>query len=95
MRNKKFAINGQLQNQLFLIVIHHFSLVKAAMNAPRICKLRNGVNKTPQFLHFFTAKGGTKAIAQLSIAEWRSNTLKGSQRMGGRRIFLKTFRASL
>jgi hypothetical protein len=66
---KKFAINGQLRNKLFLIVIHRFSLVKAAMNAPRICKLRNSVNKTPQFLHFSTAKGGTKTIAHLSIAE--------------------------
>jgi hypothetical protein len=48
-------------------VIHRFSLVKAAMNAPRICKLRNGVNKTPQFLLFSTAKGGTKK--HLSNAE--------------------------
>jgi hypothetical protein len=48
---KKFGINGQLRNKLFLIVIHRFSLVKAAMNAPRICKMRNGVNKMPQFLN--------------------------------------------
>jgi hypothetical protein len=32
-------------------------------------KLCNGVNKTPQFLLFSTAKGGTKTIAHLSIAE--------------------------
>jgi hypothetical protein len=32
--------------KLFLIVIHRFSLEKAAMNAPRICKMRNGVNLT-------------------------------------------------
>jgi hypothetical protein len=62
---KKFVINGQLRNKLFLIVIHCFSLVKAL----HICKLRNGVNKTPEFLHFSTAKGGTKTIAHLSIAE--------------------------
>jgi hypothetical protein len=37
----------QLRNKLFLIVIHHFSPVKAAMNALRICKMRNGVSKTP------------------------------------------------
>jgi hypothetical protein len=37
---KKFGINGQWWNKLFLIVIHRFSLVKAAMNAPHICKLR-------------------------------------------------------
>jgi hypothetical protein len=36
----------------FFIVTRRFSLVKAAINAPRICKLRNGVNKTPQFLPF-------------------------------------------
>jgi hypothetical protein len=48
---KKFGINGQLRNKLFFIVTHRFSLVKAAMNAPRICKVRNGVNSTPQFLN--------------------------------------------
>jgi hypothetical protein len=66
---KKFGINGQLRNKLFFIVIYHFSLVKAAMNAPCICKLCNGVNKTPHFLIFSIAKGGTKTIAHLSIAE--------------------------
>ncbi len=40
---KKFGINGQLPNKLFLIVIHRFSLAKAVMNAPCICKMRNGV----------------------------------------------------
>ncbi len=40
---KKFGLNDQLRNKNFLIVIRRFSLVKAAMNAPRICKLRNGV----------------------------------------------------
>ena len=54
---------------LFLIVIYHSSLVKGAMNAARVCKLCNGVNKTPQFLLFSTAKGGTKTIAHLSIVE--------------------------
>jgi hypothetical protein len=28
-----------------------------------------GVNKTPQFLHFSTANGGTKIIADMSIVE--------------------------
>jgi hypothetical protein len=37
---KKFIINGQWRNELFLIVIHRFSLVKAAVNAPRVFKLR-------------------------------------------------------
>jgi hypothetical protein len=44
---KKFSINGQLQNKLCLIRHPSFSLVKAAMNALRICKMRNGVSKTP------------------------------------------------
>jgi hypothetical protein len=44
---KKFCINGQLRQKHFLIVIHRFSLVNADMNALRICKMRNGVNKTP------------------------------------------------
>jgi hypothetical protein len=47
LRYEKFGINGQLRNKLFLIIIHLFSLVKATMNALRICKMRNGVSKTP------------------------------------------------
>ncbi len=54
---------------LFLIVIYHSSLVKASMDAARVCKLHNGVNKTPQFLLVLLAKGGTKTIAHLSIVE--------------------------
>jgi hypothetical protein len=65
----KFGFNGQMRNEPFLIVIYHSSLGKGAMNAARICKLRNGVKKTPQFLLFSQAKGGTKTIAHLSIAE--------------------------
>ncbi len=53
----------------FFIVIYLFSLEKAAMDAQHICKLRNGVNKTHQFLHFSTAKGEKKTISHLSIAE--------------------------
>jgi hypothetical protein len=66
---KKFGINGQLRNKPFFIVIYHSSLVKSAMNAARVCKLRNGVNKTPQFLLFSMAKGEIETIAHLSIAE--------------------------
>ena len=43
-------------NDAFLIVIYHSSLVKGAMNAARVCKLRNGVKKTPKFLLFSMAK---------------------------------------
>jgi hypothetical protein len=63
---KKFCFNCQMRNEPFLIVIYHSSLVKGAMNAARVCKLHNGVEKTPQFLLF--SKGGTKTIAHLSIA---------------------------
>jgi hypothetical protein len=63
-----------------LIVIHRFSLVKAAMNAPHLCKLCKDcltgtghgatvLTKMPPFLHFPIAKGGTKTISPLSIAE--------------------------
>jgi hypothetical protein len=50
---KKFGINGHLQKKLFLIVIHRFSLVKAAMNALCVCKMRNDVSKTPSISSFF------------------------------------------
>ncbi len=61
---KKTSINGQMRNDPFLIVIYHSSLVEDAMNAACVCKLRNGVKKTPQFL--------PKTIAHLSIAEGSS-----------------------
>ncbi len=50
-----------MRNEPFLIVIYHSSLVKGAINAARVCKLRNGVKKTPQFLLFSMAKGGPSA----------------------------------
>ena len=58
---KKLGFNCQMRNEPFLIVIYHFSLVKAPINAARVCKLRNVVNKTPQFLLFSMAKGRTKS----------------------------------
>ncbi len=64
---KKIIINGQMRNKHFFIVIYHSSLVKAAMNAAHICKLRNGVKKTSQFLLFSLAKGGTKTTEGLSF----------------------------
>ncbi len=42
---KKIIIIGQMRNKPFLIVIYHSSLVKAAMNAARVCKMRNVVSK--------------------------------------------------
>jgi hypothetical protein len=55
---KKIIFNGQRRNKHFLIVIYPSSLVKGAMNAARLCKLCNGVKKTPQFLLFSMEKGG-------------------------------------
>jgi hypothetical protein len=55
---KKIIFNGQRRNKHFLIVIYHSSLAKGAMNAACLCKLRNGVKKTPQFLLFSMVKGG-------------------------------------
>jgi len=53
---KKIIFNGQRRNKHFLIVIYHSLLVKGAMNAARLCKLRNGVKKTPLFLLFSMKK---------------------------------------
>jgi len=49
---KKFCFNGQMRNEPFLIVIYHSSLVKGAMNAARLCKLRIGVKKRLNFFYF-------------------------------------------
>ena len=38
---KKIIINSQMRNKPFLIVFYHSSLVKVAMNAARVCKLRS------------------------------------------------------
>jgi hypothetical protein len=63
--------------EYFFIVIFNFSLVKAAMNALHLCKLRtdclSGIDhgsivltkRLALFLHFPVAKGGTKTIAQI------------------------------
>jgi hypothetical protein len=69
---KKFGFHCQMWNEPFLIVIYHSSQVKGAMNAACVCKLRNSVKRTPQFLLFSQAKGGTKTIEHLSIAEGSS-----------------------
>jgi hypothetical protein len=58
MRYEKVWFNGQMWNEPFFIVIYHSSLVTGDMNAAHVCKLRNGVQKTPQFLLFSMAKGG-------------------------------------
>jgi hypothetical protein len=58
---KKITYNGQMRNEHFFIVIYHSSLIKAAVNDLRICKLRSGVKKPPQFLLFSMVKGGPSA----------------------------------
>ncbi len=40
---KKIIFNGQMRDKHILIVIYHSSLVKAPVNAARICKLRNAI----------------------------------------------------
>ncbi len=47
---KKININCKMWNKHFFIVINHSTLVKTAMNAALVCKLRNGVKKTIKFL---------------------------------------------
>jgi uncharacterized membrane protein YozB (DUF420 family) len=42
---KKIIFDGQMQKKHFFIVIYHSSLAKAAVNAARVCKLRNCVKK--------------------------------------------------
>jgi hypothetical protein len=53
---KKITYNGQRRNKHFLIVIYHSSLVKGAMNAARLCKLRNGVKKNASISSIFNGK---------------------------------------
>jgi hypothetical protein len=55
---KKIIFNGQMRNKHFLIVIYHSLLVTATVTAAWVCKLRNGVKKTPNFLLFSMANGG-------------------------------------
>ncbi len=98
---KKIIFNGQMWNELFLIVIYHSSVVKGAMNAASVWKLRNGVKKTPKFLLFQGPKVNQVRMNILrSYLNWwhnwqlknrrRNHTLKGSHSMGDRRTFLKT-----
>jgi hypothetical protein len=61
MRYEKISYTSQMWNEHFFIFIYHSSLVKGAMNAARVCKLRSGVKKMPQFLLFSMVKGGPSA----------------------------------
>ena len=60
----KCAIN------IFIIYCHlSFFTGKSRYECCASLKLRSGVKKMPQFFLFSLAKGGTKTIAHLSIAE--------------------------
>ncbi len=100
---KKFGFNSQMRNEPFLIVIYHSSLEKGAMNAARVCKLRNGVKKRLNFFYFQWSKVDQVRNEYLrSYINWwhnwqlknrrRSHSLKGSHSMGDGWIFLKTHR---
>ncbi len=79
------------------------SLVKGAMNAARLCKLRNGVKKRLNFFYFQLKKVDQVRSEYLrSYLNWlhnwqlksrrRSHALNGSHSMGYGRIFLKSRR---
>jgi hypothetical protein len=53
---EKIIIKGQLRNKHFFIVIYHSSLVKSAIKAACVCKMRNGVSKMPSMSSFFNCQ---------------------------------------
>jgi hypothetical protein len=55
---------------IYYIVIYRFSFVKAAMNAAHVCKLRSGVNKTPQFMRYSMAKRWGKTIGHSALVNY-------------------------
>jgi hypothetical protein len=52
MRYEKVRFQWPNTEWTFFIVVYHSSLVKGAMNAARVCKLRNGVKKSLNFFFF-------------------------------------------
>ena len=52
MRYEKNHLQWPNAELTFFIVIYHSSLVKGAMNAARVCILRNGVKKRLNFFIF-------------------------------------------
>jgi hypothetical protein len=100
---KKFGFNSQMWNEPFLIVIYYSSLVKGAMNAAHVCKMRNGVKKRLNLYFQWQKKLDQVRYEYLHsyLNEWhnwqlknrrRSHSLKGSYSMGDGRIFIKTRR---
>jgi hypothetical protein len=65
----KIIFNSQRRNKHFLIVFYHSSLIKGAMNAARLCKLRNGVKqKNASIFSNFNGKKWTKCAVNISAA---------------------------
>ncbi len=87
----------------FLLSSIVFHLWKPQWTLCAFVKCAMVLAKRPQFLLFSTAQARNEYSPQdlncCTFVNWktrkRSNTLKGSQRMGGGQIFLKTYRASL
>jgi hypothetical protein len=82
MRDGKFVNQLQIAELTIFIIILHFLLVKAAVNALRDCKLCkdclisyqnwpwcNGVKKRLHFFLFQLPKGGTRTIVHLPISK--------------------------
>jgi hypothetical protein len=65
---KKIIFDGQRRSKHFLIVIYHSSLVKGAMNATRLCKLRNGGKKNASISSIFNGTRWTKCAVNISTA---------------------------
>jgi hypothetical protein len=61
MRYEKNHLQWPNAERTFFDCHLSFFTGKSAMNAARVCKLRSGVKKTPQFLLFSMVKGGPSA----------------------------------
>jgi hypothetical protein len=71
---KKIIINCKMRNKHFLIVIYHSSLEKAAVNAVRICKLRNVVKKRLNFFFFHRPKAEQRPLHTCQL--WRGGVFE-------------------
>jgi hypothetical protein len=87
-----------MQNKHFFIVIYHSSLVKAAVNTARVCKLRNGVKKRINFFFFIWPKVDqvrneyspllSKLLSNCKLKNKEAQKhFKGTQRMGAGGFF--------
>jgi hypothetical protein len=74
MCDEKIWYQMPMAELTFLFVIHRISLVKATMNAPRICKLGNGVNKMPNFFFFQLPKAEQRHLRICQL--WRGGVFE-------------------